>query len=56
MKCTFYEVTGNTNCPFHVIKFTPYWDLNTASDYIAFKRLKRVKKLKTTRRTHGKSR
>lgn len=55
MKCSFYETTGNLNCPFHnnILKRI-FWP--NGSIYIAHLRIKPIKRRsKTTRRYYGKS-
>lgn len=58
MKCSFYAATGNPNCPFHIIRYKLYFGsgIGLQESHWAIKRPKRAKKLKTARRTYGKSR
>lgn len=59
MKCTFYEATGNMNCPFHIIRYKLYFNgVNGIQEsHWAIKRPKPAKrKTKTSRRVYGKSR
>lgn len=56
IKCLFYETTGKTTCPFHIIKYDTLVDLAGCVHHVgvAFKRPKA--KRKTARRVYGKSR
>lgn len=50
LKCSFYETTGSTRCPFHTLLFKTY----DAGNEIGVKLVKVVKKPKPKRRKYGK--
>lgn len=56
MKCTFYEATGKTTCPFHLMRHTTVTDANGCVVHTYMVARYRKTKRKTARRSYGKSR
>lgn len=58
MRCLFYEATGKTTCPFHIIRYDLYYgDMNgfIKKDHYATKRPKPKKRKKSREKARRKS-